>query len=487
MTRQSQSSVLPDSETRIEVPEHELKEASSLGSQESQEGEVQAQHDVRVLTSLIQLEGMARSAQSLKELQFLIVNETRRLIGYRQAILFRAGITAKKVYRIEAVSSLSAVERNAPFIRWLERILHGVRKKQSAPPVRRLSEADCPVELRSGWSEFSLPHVLWCPLRLSDNTSVGGVWLSRETPWQDGELTLVQRVVDTYAHAWGALAGRKKIAQRFSLSRILVWMLLVIVTAAMFIPVRLSTLAPAEVVALEPAIASAPMDGVIADILVPPNTPVSKGQVIFRYEDTNLRNQYAVAEKNLTITLAEYHKASQGAFLDAESGAQVPLLKTEVKLRQTERDYAKELLNQVEVQAARSGLLLYTDKSDWIGRPVAVGERIMEIADPNGAELRINLPVDDAMVLKEGAEVEVFFDANPLDKCTATLTHASYHAEVLPENVLAYRVTAQFNDTQSDVRIGWQGTAKIYGDEDVSLFFLLFRRPIGTIRQLVGL
>ena len=37
------------------------------------------------------------------------------------------------------------------------------------------------------------------------------------------------------------------------------------------------------------------------------------------------------------------------------------------------------MLDQVEVRAPQQGLLLYTDKADWIRKPVAVGERIMKL------------------------------------------------------------------------------------------------------------
>jgi len=167
-------------------------------------------------------------------------------------------------------------------------------------------------------------------------------------------------------------------------------------------------------------------------------------------------------------------------------GAAVARRKAEAELRETERDYARELLGQVEVKAPQDGLLLYTDRADWIGRPVVVGERIMEIANPLQVEVRIDLPVSDAIVLAEGAPVKVFLNANPLDSLGATVSHASYHAEVLPGDLLAYRVKADLNGSADEVRIGWQGTAKIYG-EDVSLFFLLFRRPISAARQFLGL
>ena len=52
--------------------------------------------------------------------------------------------------------------------------------------------------------------------------------------------------------------------------------------------------------------------------------------------------------------------------------------------------------------------------------------------------------------------------------------------------MLAYRVEASIVEPEIDVRIGLQGSAKIYGSK-VSLFFYLFRRPISALRQFTGL
>ena len=182
---------------------------------------------------------------------------------------------------------------------------------------------------------------------------------------------------------------------------------------------------------------------------------------------------------------AEHSQAIQAGFSDPQRKADVPLKDAEVDLRQTELNYAKEMLDQVEVIAPQDGLLLYTDKADWIGRPVTVGERIMEIADPKRIELRIDLPVADAIVLKEGAEALVFLNALALESFPAIITHASYNAEVLPGDIIAYRVTAQLTQPDPRIRIGWQGTAKVYGEQG-PLAYLLLRRPLTALRQWVG-
>ena len=41
--------------------------------------------DPKILLALLQLEGQVRVAQTVKELCFLLANDTRRLIGFRQA------------------------------------------------------------------------------------------------------------------------------------------------------------------------------------------------------------------------------------------------------------------------------------------------------------------------------------------------------------------------------------------------------------------
>ena len=444
------------------------------------------QPDLSGISTLLQLEAIARSAESLKALQFLIVNETRKLVSFRQAFCFKANHPVKRTCKLVTASSISVIDRNAPFVRWLESALDRIIDKSAIDTMQTIDNARCPDDIKAGWKEYSLPFVLWCPLLLPDGTFIGGIWLARETPWQEEETTLIKRLADTYAHAWLALTGKKYLLHKSNIMRILFWLTVLLLIGISFIPVRLSALAPVEIVAKDPIIVSAPMDGVIADILVSPNTKVAKGELIILYEDTNLRNQYKVSEKTLSVALAEYRKTTQGAFHDNKSKAQIALLKSHVELNEIKRDYARELLDKVEITAQEDGLLIYTDESDWIGRPVKVGQRIMEIADPDQVELRINLAIKDAIVLKKNAEVKVFLDVEPLNSLSAVVTHASYNAQSVTGDILAYRIDAEFDQSYQNLRIGLQGTAKIYG-ETVTLFFYLFRRPISSLRQFIGI
>ncbi len=436
--------------------------------------------------TLLQLERMVRAAATQQELHFLIVNETRRLVSYRQAVLLIPSSAAASKYEVRAASSVPVVDRTVPFMQWTERLIQRLLETSNSHDIRQVEGADCPPELQSEWTEFTLGHGLWCPLTHPDGQMLGGLWFTRDQPWPEHEVTVLQRLSEAYAYAWRAVGLSTSHRWQWGVSRTTTWLLATAMVGALAIPVPMSTLAPAKIVAKDPVIVSAPIDGVIAEIVVPPNSAVSKGDVLFRYEDTTFRSEYQIAERNLDVAMAQYRRASQGSFVEADQKADVPFLKAEVELRETERNYAYERLAKVEVKAEQAGLVLYTDKSDWIGRPVVVGQRIMELANPQQLEVRIDLPVEDAIVLREGALVALFLNADPFSSVSATVSHASYHAEVLPNNTLAYRVTAELGQGASEFRIGWQGSAKIYGQQ-VTLFTYLFRRPISALRPWIGL
>lgn len=437
------------------------------------------------LATLTHLEGQVRAARTLQELQFVAVNETRRLIPYDHAVLLSATDSERAPYRAVTASSVAVIDLDAPMLVWLEKVVQAVRTAQPGDAPIVVEQGSLPERLRADWQEFVRGHVLWCPLKHPDASIPGGLWIERESPWQDNDVTIVQRLTGSYAYAWKALSNRT-IGWTARLNRPSMFALVVVLLGLLCLPVRMSTVAPVKVVAKDPVVVSAPMDGVIADVAVSPNTMVQQDRLLLRYDDTNIRNQFRLTEQQLAVARAEHAQAIQSGFGDPARKAEVPLKAAEVALKETELEYAQEMLGQVEVRAPQAGLLLYTDKSDWVGKPVTVGERIMEIADPLRIELRIDLPVSDALLLQEGGDVMAFFDALPLDSFPAAVSRTSYHAEVLSGDVLAYRVTADLASVDPRIRIGWQGSAKVYG-ERVPLAFLLFRRPFTALRQLLGL
>ncbi|WP_404380354.1 efflux RND transporter periplasmic adaptor subunit [Caenispirillum salinarum] len=452
-----------------------------------------------VYSRLLQLEREARHAETEDALRFVLVNQTRRLVAYRQAVLVR--LEGPGRFAVEAVSNVPVIDRDAPFVRWLTRVLKTLRPDQpptadavaeeapGQPESRCLDAAALPEPLRAEWSEWWPPEVLWQPLKGADGRLLGGLVLAREQPFQPAEQVLADRLADAYGHAWEALRRRLGLTvsagQKRRRRTVLAWAVALVVVAVLAWPVRQSALAPSEVVPMEPQVVAAPLEGVVETVLVEPNQPVEAGQPLFRFEEAPLRARREVAAKQLAVAEADLRQARQSAFRTPSRKGEVALKEAAVDLRRAELAYAEELLSRAVVSAPTAGVAVFADKDDWTGRPVAVGERVMVVADPERTKLRAWLPVSDAIALEPGTDVRVFLAVDPLNPVPAILNRASYDAELTPEGTLAYRVDATFLD-RSAPRIGLQGTAKLYG-EHAPLAFTLFRRPIATIRQFLGL
>jgi hypothetical protein len=443
-----------------------------------------AGHTATGFGTFLQLERAARHAATAEELAFVAVNETRRLIAYRQAALIADPAGSARVL---AVSGVATLDRDAPFLQWLTRAARAAaRRAGSETAPRPVDFAELPDAVARDRAEWAAPAVLWVPLPAPDGRIDAALWLSRDEPWPEAERLLLERLADCYGHALAALAGRRGRRRLRPRRRVLPWALPALLVAAMALPVRQSALAPAEVVPSDPVPVAAPLDGVIAEMSVSPNQAVAAGDPLFAFDDTELRNAHAVAERTLAVARAEARQAAQAAFADPRDSARLAALEARVEMREAELAYAAERLSRVRVTAPAAGVAVFSDPSDWIGRPVATGERILLIADPARAELRIFLPVGDAIALEPGAPVDMFLDVAPLDPVPAVLARAAYEAEVTAAGVLAYRVSARLAEGAEVPRIGLQGTAKI-GGETVPLGLYLFRRPIAALRQGLGL
>ncbi|MEJ2125533.1 MAG: HlyD family efflux transporter periplasmic adaptor subunit, partial [Alphaproteobacteria bacterium] len=290
-----------------------------------------------------------------------------------------------------------------------------------------------------------------------------------------------------YQHAWLALKGPSAIKRPKRKKRLAMLGAAAVLAAVSWIPVPLTALAPAEVVARNPFVIAAPLDGVIDTIVAEPNAPVRKGEPILRFVDTVFRNKYEAAEQSVVVANAKYRRLQQAAITDSKARHEMAIARAELGLALSERNFAKAILTKTVVKAPASGIVILANKDYWKGRPVSTGEQILQIARPDEVELRVDLSVRDAIVLREGAHLDVYLDAAPLSKIKASLTHASYQAEPTETQTLVYRVRARFSENPSTpLKIGARGVAQIYGDT-VPLIFYLLRRPLSVIRQSIGL
>ena len=442
------------------------------------------QGQVATLGLLAQLTRRARHAATIEELAFLAVNETHGLVPYRQGALWRRD--AAGAGRIVALSGVPMIERNAPFPMWLERVLAALDRRRKDLGPMPVAASDLPADLAEDWAEWLPAQALLVPLPAGSEAHAA-LLLARDLPWQDGDRRLLAEVADAYGHAWAALDSRRRLRPWLGLlrDRRLAVATAVLVFAAMWIPVRQSALAPAEIVPFESTVVRAPLDGVVERIVVEPNQDVAAGQLLLTLDPTQIRNRLDVARKARDVAEAEYRQAAQQAAFDEKSRQQLAILRGRAEQRQADVTYAESLLARIQVKAERPGIAVFDDPNGWTGRPVRIGERILTIADPAKAEIEVRLPVADAINLESGAEIALFLNIAPERRIDATLRYASYEATVGPDGALSYRLKARLAGSAQPPRIGLKGTAEIYGQK-VTLFYYLMRRPLAALRQFTG-
>ncbi|WP_233965077.1 efflux RND transporter periplasmic adaptor subunit [Pectobacterium versatile] len=425
----------------------------------------------------LDLERQARAANSTEELAYCIVNDSQPLFSFRHAALVING-------KVRAVTGVTQPAPHAPFVAFVERTctqLSSVGEKALAQ-CRVIQASQLDEQSRKDWQALSAPEALWSPLNDRQGNPFGGIWYAREQPWQSTDQILAEQLSGAFSHAWLALEPQTPRWRRRARWKIVVPALLLL--ACLFIPVRQSVLAPAEVIPHQGRVVAAPLDGVIQSFTVLPNQSVRQGDVLVRFDSTTLKAQADVAERALNVAEAEHRASSQRAFQDADSKARLDFLAAQVAQKRAERDYANALLSRAEIRAERDGIAVFADATRWMGKPVRTGERLMELADPALTALRIELDVGDAIQLQQEAPITLFLDSDPLTPHAALLERIAYESEQTPAGNLAYRLDARFTDTPP--RIGLRGTAKISGDY-VPLAVYLFRRPLAVIRQAIGL
>jgi hypothetical protein len=465
---------------------------------------------------LLHLGRRARRAASVAELGFILVNETFALAPYRQAALWFADSGVK------ALSGVVSPEANAPFVHWLDRVATSLAAGKPTVPVV-ISPDLLSAEDAAEWDEWLSAYAIWLPL--PSETSVGGLLLSRETPWQVGEVQLLAEWMDIWLHAW---TGKYRPGKADKLMRFLhrpgmamsssqsenetaqttgplkqrarrrlvttlenIWhspikRYGILLLLCLFIPVRLTVLVPGELVPAQPAAIRAPLEGTVDRFFVTPNQHVKAGAPLFQLDLTTLNSKLDVAQQGLATAEAEYRQAAQQAVYDARSKAQLATLQGHIVERRTDVDYLQSQLARAQVVAPRDGIALVDDPSEWIGKPVVTGERVMTVADEYDVEVEAWLTPADAIDMPAKSRVTLYLNSAPLDPVSASLRYAAHEATPRPDGSFAYRLRAVLDAGEKHPRVGLKGTARVSGGY-VPIIYWILRRPLAAVRPWVGL
>jgi len=441
--------------------------------------------DESCLATLIHLSKRARHSTNLAELRFILVNETKSLLPYRQSAYF----SIQK--GVETVSGVATLDQQSPYIQWLNNWFRQLNHDNPKAFTVNLESLSGKGNIK--WSDWLPKHLSIIPLGRKDQYEGGFLLLARETPFTQEEVTILQEWSDAWQHAYQQILPKRlsgkltnllpdNIKHPFATKSMLALLLLLIC----FIPVKLTVLGPAELIPLKPSVIRAPIDGIIDEIFVKPNQRVSEGTPLFEFERLTLSNRLEVARKELSTIKTEYRQSAQNALFNADSKSKLSLLKSQVEEKQVEISYLETLYERSIVSATQDGIIILNDITEWIGKPVISGERVLIIADEKQVQIEVWLSPADMIKLDNNSEVTLYLSADPLTPVKAKLNYISHQANLRVDNTYGYRLRASLTDKNITPRIGLKGTARIEG-ESVTLIYWILRRPIASLRGWIGL
>ncbi|SOE19044.1 CusB/HlyD membrane fusion family barrel-sandwich protein [Hoeflea halophila] len=427
-------------------------------------------------------------AKTTEDLFLIMANAARQVVGAQQIFVF----CNAPAPHIVAVSSMPSVNRQSPLIQDLEKIFRILLDAGELQTSRIFSLGADTQDVSQQLKSYPFRSLIWTPLRSEGERPSAGILYTRQAAWRTEYLAHLDACAQTYNDRLQSIASKSPAANfparlqhstTIGKAGLVVAMLLLI---AMCMPTTMTVSAPFQVSSQNHLIVSAPIQGTIEQIYVSPGEKVAIDQPLIKFADTVYRNQVAIAERAVEMSQAELKRASQLSFEDEEGRRQVGQLKADVAIKRAELDFATEQLLRSTVRADLAGTVILSNQDALIGRPFSIGERILEIADPDSVQFEIFLDIADAIDLSTGTVTKLFPDATPFKSYTARLTQISYQAEPDALGMLSYRLIAKpENGTLRGLKLGTSGTAKIYGKK-VPLAFYLFRKPITVIRQWLG-
>lgn len=431
----------------------------------------------------------ASAATSTESLKFIIVNDTVHLLAYDRAYLFDL---EQKHPALISISGLAEVNDSVPIIRQLETFVSTLKLRDK---ITSINESSLNPEEKKLFQELQTENkssYFWLPI-FYDQTVVLGLLLER---WKSDQFTLPveglekilkKSLLPAYGIAWNRLERKVSIKKWFYLNKWRRYLALGLLLGALFlIQIPLRVVAPCEVVARDPFLIRAPLEGVVKEVVVKPGEMVNKNDLLLEYEPQTWQELLKSSQMGFLEKKLDVERAAVLGLTDDQLLQELSVLKTREKKEQAALDYAKYQFDQIRVKAPAKGVVVIDSPDQWKGRPVKVGEKIMTISDPQNTKIKIWIPESDNVPFDPTKTVKVFLNVSSMTSYPAIIEYIANEVTMSDQQIPSFVADARWDGSPpAGVKIGLKGSAVLYG-ESVSLFNYIFRRPWFWLRNTFG-
>ncbi len=392
---------------------------------------------LKLLSALHQLTLESMLADTRQELIFRILNRTILLFQYDRALLCRINESDSKLL---GISGQSVVNKNSEMYQlWL----NALKKIKPATQPQELTLESFNGLKQEDWETLQKKSnglsIVWVPI-VSRDKVVAGLWLERwqGAGWNLGEIQLLKSLGITFGAAWSKFDSRISWRGLFKniFSRQKTFLLiatLILISILIKIPLRI--VAPCEVMPKDPFVVTAPLDGVVKEILVKPGQAVKNGDLLFTYDKRIALEEFNITKQQVQVIESTLKSTKMQAFNNPSSRADIQILKQKLKQELIKLDLAEYRISRLDVHAEKNGIAVLDDPNTWRGKPTLVGEKILIIVDPKKMKLRIWLPEDDNITFDKEKPIKVYLNAFPEETMTANLSYIAPNVGSSPEGV----------------------------------------------------
>lgn len=423
---------------------------------------------------LVLLAGQSRSRD---ELFFTIVNRTAAVCRYDRASLWTSGWRPSLL----AVSGNEKADPRSPFgVSWSAALRRFKNKK--IPTLLAADDFQDAKTFPALAARTDGLSALWIPFPERGMGVLFERWGTDSFSPADKEE--MERLARAYSLMWRAPRGVGVAAW----GRRLFWavFLAALVVALVVVRLPLRVVADCEVTAKSPRLVSAPMEGVIDEVLATPGQRVKTGDRIALYDSRLMEEELKISRRQVEVVEAELASARARGFSESRYRGETALLEARLEQESARLEALEVRFSRRVVTAPADGMVQLDDARAWRGKPVSTGQAILWLVDPEDTRVTIWLPQDDRIDFDLKRPVKVHLHALGGEPRNAILTYVSSFAQPTPDGGYAFPAEATWTGDERPPPLGLRGSASIYGEE-TSLGYWLLRRPMAWFRQWLGI
>lgn len=239
------------------------------------------------IVTLLEIQKLARDAQNEKSLGFVAVNKTSDIIPYTQAVFWTYH---HKNLKLISVNGNAVLDNEGPYAIAVADKIQSYLKQN----IRDIKDFSYDAHLKMGG-----PYNYIIPFYTQYDGIIGGLLIEGNTPINEDNKKLLSEISEHYAQSLALIFLRKNNKTFFKLSGFNTYKkyVFLILLFMMLFPVRLSITAPAEIVAKESIIITAPYDGIIDEVKITPGSEIKDNDVLAIMDKTQLQSKKDAAQQ----------------------------------------------------------------------------------------------------------------------------------------------------------------------------------------------